>query len=302
MVRPAGAGGPSLSHQEENLINIEQPVAVITALPFLANCDPHDRLLVAGVDDEGGVVTVDTFPMDAPRPLDDAAITITGLPGSASGVIVVAYTEQPSVDLDLLRRAADAAGRTVHTLLVAGQHRWRALDCSRPRCCPVVGNRYADSPAGHPVHRPIPEHGANPSRWRNAMWDEWQAVLRLGGPADHLQALRLTMSLFDIPLRDAVLAQSARDHGAARPALAEVMQQLRGRTLLGTAIPLHTCIAALHYLDGEITRTHDAVNAILAAEEYSLARLLRNGLDMRAPASLLARSFAHFDPLDLLAA
>ena len=283
-------------------MNIEQPVAVITALPFLAHCDPHDRLLVAGVDDEGGVVTIDVFPMDTRRPLDDAALAITGLPTPASGVLVVAYTDRLNTDLDVLRQAATAAGRTVHAFLVAGERRWRAVDCPRPRCCPAVGNRYADSPAGHPAHRPIPEHGVNPSRWRNGIWDEWQSALRLGHPVDRQQAMRLAMSLFDIPLRDAVLALSARDQGAARSALMDLMQQLRGHTLLGTAIPLHTCIAALHYLDGDVSRAHETVNAVLGVEEYSLARLLRNGLDMRAPASLLARSFAHFDPLDLLAA
>ena len=83
-------------------------------------------------------------------------------------------------------------------------------------------------------------------------------------------------------------------------AIATLLEAMRHRSTLGAAIPVNTCAAAMRYLDGDTESAALLVQSILDADEYSLARLLSNGLEMRAPASLLARSFSHWNPQDLL--
>lgn len=281
------------------------PLSVIETLPYDVDCDPRDRLLVAGIDDAGHAIESADFPLSGDRPLDEAVLTITGWSRAATGVVAVAYTDRADLDVEPIRSATHASGRSTAYLLRAGLHRWRDVTCSAPRCCPRMGNRYPQSVPGHAEYRPLPERTGAPQRWRAAAWDSWQEAIReaqFGQAPAGSRLAPLARALFDIPLRDAVLAQSARDDGFARPAMRIVFSRMLTRSTLGTAIPAFTCAAALAYLDGETTAAHDAVNEVLAVDEYSLARLLRNGLEMRAPASLLARSFSHFDPVELLAA
>lgn len=281
------------------------PLSVIEALPYLFDCDPTEQLLVAGLDRDCNIAESVVAPLSADRPLDDALLSITRWNAEVTTVVAVAYSEQPALDLTPLVLATAAADREARQILRAGRQRWRDYACAIPRCCPRVGNRYATPVAGHPEFNPLPERTAGPHAWRTDAWDAWQHAIRAedSGPAVPTpQLARLSRSLFDIPLRDAILAQSARDDGALRPALRQLLMRMLERSTMGTAIPLYTCAAAMAYLDGEIIAANDAVNDILAIDEYSLARLLRNGLEMRAPASLLARSFSHFDPIDLLAA
>lgn len=282
-----------------------QPLSVIEHLPYALDCDPHQRLLVAGLDAEQRIVETESFPLDDDRPLDDAVIAITRWPAAVTEVVAVAYSDLQSLDLLPLVQASESAARTASQVLRAGQARWRSFVCTKPRCCPRVGNRYAQDLPAHGEYHPLPERDSRRHEWRTERWDAWQEAIRsaeTGGRRPGADLARLSTALFDIPLRDALLAQSARDDGFARPAMRALFDQLLHRSSLGTALPAYTCSAALAYLDGETTAARTIVNAVLAIDEYSLARLLRNGLEMRAPASLLARSFSHFDPVDLLAA
>ena len=92
-------------------------------------------------------------------------------------------------------------------------------------------------------------------------------------------------------MRDAILADIARndeEREAARLMMTELASD--------GSIPASTILAALDYLDGEFTTAASRVSAILDAENYSLAQLLRNGLEMKAPAALLHRSLSHYEP------
>lgn len=283
-------------------MNIDQPLSVIADLAFLADTEARERLVIAGLDEHDAIIAVESWPLGVARQFDDAALTITRWPSEIRNIVAVAYSESLSPDLQLLAGAITASARTARQLLRAGSGRWRAADCQRPRCCPRTGNRYAQAPLGHPAADALPERAPDPAAWRTRLWDTWQDAIRVGLPQDGHERAELARSLTDIPLRDALLAQSARNGGAVRPALRSLMHGLHIGSTLGVALPLHTCLAALLYLDGDVAASRALVNAVLLTDEYSLARLLRNGLDMRAPSSLLARSFAHFDPIDLLAA
>ena len=282
-------------------MNLEQPLAVIADLPHLLGHEPRDLVLVAGFDDAGEFVGGDGFPLTTDRPLDEAAITVTRWPQRATNVAAVAYSDDPTVDLVTLQQAVVTSGRHLVHLLRAGTNTWRSYVCGRTRCCPLVGNPYGTTAPGHPAYTP-----GNPrNEWRRHLWNTWRIAIE--GAAVHdfpngpIRAA-LASSLFDIPLRDALLAQSARADLPTRAAMRELLIELARHSPLGVALPVHTCTAALLYLDGLTEETAFIVKAVLSIDEYSLARLLKNGLDMRAPSSLLARSFAHFDPLDLLAA
>lgn len=279
-----------------------QPLSVIAELAFLANVDARDQLVVAGLDASDAIAELASWPLDGERPCDEAALTITRWPSSIRAIAAVAYSDTTVLNLRLLEQAATAAQRRTVQLLHAGSGRWRSEICSRPRCCPRTGNRYHHATIGHPAFEPFPQRRTDPQGWRTDHWDRWQVAIRDGAPAERSSRAALALSLQDIPLRDALLAQSAREHGAARPAFRALLQELQTRCTLGTALPLYTCLAAMLYLDGDVDASRALVNAVLMVDEYSLARLLRNGLDMHAPSSLLARSFAHFDPIDLLAA
>lgn len=102
-------------------------------------------------------------------------------------------------------------------------------------------------------------------------------------------------SLTDICLRDAILAQSAR-MPIFRPALKQILAVLAE----DESVPARTLLACMEYLDDHTEQARALVSSVLETENYSLARLINNGLEMQAPASLLARSFAHFSPEELL--
>lgn len=283
-------------------MNVNQPISVIAELAFLAEVEARDRLVVAGFDADNQLSAVASWPLIGERPYDDAALAITSWPDTVRGIAAVAYSDALTIDLRVIHSATAASGRSMLQLLRAGTGRWRSAVCSRPRCCPPIGNRYGHSAAGHPPYEPLSGRRKDPQTWRTEYWDHWQAAIRDGAPSEGALRAALVGSLLDIPLRDALLAQSARQNGAARPGFRSVLHALQASSTLGVSLPLHTCLAAMLYLDGEVAASRALVNAVLLVDEYSLARLLHNGLDMRAPASLLARSFAHFDPIDLLAA
>ena len=277
-----------------------EPLFSIETVPYLVDCDHRDHLLVVGFDEDDTVVSTSAFRLDVARPLDDASLEVVGWPSTTTSLIAIAYSDTPELDFRPLLAAADASHRTVVHALRAGTARWRSYTCRRTRCCPRAGNRYAHTLPGHSDYRPLPLRGADPSGWRSAMWDTWQDALR--APVAGMVLSDMARSLFDVPLRDAVLAQSAREQGLQRPGIRDLLTTITERSPLATALPAYTCRAAMAYLDGDLTAAKDMVNAVLSIDDYSLARLLRNGLEMRAPASLLARSFAHFDPIELLAA
>lgn len=279
-----------------------QPLFSIEALPYLVDCNPAGRLLLVAFDDSDGIADASSFPLDVDRPLDDVVLDIIGWSSNVTSLVAVAYTEQQDLDLRPVLDAARESDRSVVHAVRAGRSRWRSYLCERPRCCPAAGNRYPQSVPGHQDYRPLPARDDNPRQWRANSWHLWQQTLQMEPPTSGPILSELARSLFDIPLRDAVLALSAREDNRWRPAIQALLAAMTDRSPLATSLPAHTCSAALAYLDGDLDVARTQVNDVLGIDEYSLARLLRNGLDMRAPASLLARSFSHFDPVDLLAA
>lgn len=286
-------------------MNLDHPLAAIANLPHLTDCEPNEQLVLLGVDSAGNISVHDRFPLTTLRPLDDAALTVTRWSNDVEGVIAVAYTNDAALNPAVLRGAIEASGRQPIHVLRAGTDRWRSYTCARPRCCPVAGNRYTAEAPAHGRFEPIPDREPRPHEWRRRQWEAWRTAIaspsNAGCESPEFLAM-LAASLHDIPVRDALLAHSARTDSMSQARLTHVLIDLARHTPLAVGLPVHTCTAALLYLDGLTHESSAIVEAVLAIDEYSLARLLHNGLQMRAPASLLARSFAHFDPLDLLAA
>lgn len=281
------------------------PRAAIALLPYLLDADPHDQLLVAGFDRSGTLCFRSAYPLGAQRPLDEPLLDSSLWPDDIEFATAVAYSEHPSVDLRPLADAWGYRGRTTTTAAWAGPSHWRSYLCLAPDCCSSSPQPYAGDLRHHEHFDPLHDSTPPLTAWRRTRWDEWRAAIalsRAGKPVEPLRLERLARSLHDIPIRDAVLAHSADVEAVAHAALVEILQTMANRSMLGSAIPAHTCLAAMHYLSEDLQSARNLVRAILTVEEYSLARLLHNGLDMRAPASLLARSFAHFSPLELLAA
>jgi hypothetical protein len=134
---------------------------------------------------------------------------------------------------------------------------------------------------------------------RKNRWETWENAIKHYEQTGEVETpALLSETLTDIPLRDALLARAGRN-------------TLDGLTLIGILaamsnadlehVPTLATLAAIEYASDmpAMARLH-AQEAHNLDGTYSLASLLLNGLDMRAPASLLRRSFAHFDPESLL--
>lgn len=285
-----------------------EPRAAIAALPHLLDAAPRDTLMIVAFDGEGLPRHHACFGIDGTRPLDEPLLASSLWGDDCPFTAAVLYSDVPTFSLRPLVTAWESRGR--HTLQAAwaGPTRWRSFTCTADPCCSARGNRYPASLAGHDDFQPLPERpqdGVALLQWRRTQWTHWQRTIgqaTAGTLSDPSTLDALARSLHDIPVRDALLAASAGQEPSIRPGLDAALRAMLDRSTLGTAVPLHTCVAALDYLDGNLENTALRVGRILEAEEYSLARLLRNGLEMRAPASLLARSFSHFDPEELLAA
>ncbi len=277
--------------------------AVIAALPHLLDCDADERILTVGLDADGVLQHGSVHPVAGPRPLDEPLLEGSLWGDEVRFTAVVVYSDRQVVDPTPLVGAWGHRDRTTLQALWAGPTRWRSYLCADGRCCGARGNRYSATLAGHEDHDPL---GARPdAAWRRGRWNDWMQAIDdevRGFAVDPQTLLALDRSLFDIPVRDALLAHAATLEGDTHDGLTGLLARLTARAPIGSSVPAHTCAAAVRYLDGDVEAAAQRVERILDAEEYSLARLLHNGLAMRAPASLLARSFRHFTPQDLLAA
>ncbi len=277
--------------------------AAIAALPHMLDCDAVDRIMTIGLDIDGDVRHLAHHPASVPRPLDDPLLESSLWGNDIRFAAVIVYTERQTIDPTPLVDAWTYRDRVTLHALWAGPTRWRSHLCRADDCCTPRGHRYGRELEHHADRVPIPERPD--ISWRRARWNDWMqtiADVARGFPVESAMVHDLDRSLFDVPVRDAILAHSATLDADARAGLDRLMDRMTARSPIGSSIPAHTCAAALRYLDGDITDAAQRVERILDADEYSLARLLHNGLEMRAPASLLARSFRHFTPQDLLAA
>lgn len=280
------------------------PRAAIAHMPYLVDRDPRDTLMVVGLDGEGVVRHRGAFPLDVLRPLDEPLLESSMWGNDIVFAAVVAYTEDARPPLQPLVDAWSYRGRETLVAAWAGRSRWSSYLCSAPGCCATEAPAY-DTRAHRDAFEPLADLGSEAPGWRRARWAEWQSALANavdGAKPTPATLERLAKTLYDIPLRDAVLAHSAAPDVDALAGITAILEAIERRSVIGAAIPAATCLAAMRYLDGELDASRHLVQRILETEEYSLARLLHNGLEMRAPASLLARSFAHFSPLDLIAA
>ena len=110
------------------------------------------------------------------------------------------------------------------------------------------------------------------------------------------QAERIIGYFEHIPVRDAILSAIGSDP-AARERIAWIASEIENvRGALDA--PLRTTLAAISYLNGDYAVASNELG--LVTDDYSLADLLRAGLMMQAPAALLARSFSHLSPEELL--
>lgn len=280
------------------------PRAAIARMPYLVDHEPHRRLLIAGFDVGGVVRHRASFSVDGARPLDEPLLESSLWRDDVTYAAAVLFNDSASPHLQPLIDAWRYRGRTVLAAVWAGPTDWRSYLCQSAACTDGAGSRYPEHLACHPDFDPLrnlPRAGG----WRRQHWQEWLHAIEMttSGLAVEPNMLEtLAATLFDIPIRDAVLAHSAGADVNARPAIELILTSMCMRGALGVSVPAHTCLAAMHYLDDELATAQALVRRVLGVEEYSLARLLHNGLEMHAPASLLARSFAHFSPTELIAA
>ena len=277
------------------------PRGAVHALPFLCDADPHHRLCILATDADGERVLTSHYPLHLRRPLDAPILDASLWPTDVVGAMAVLYADTPTINLQPLIDAWTHTGRAALQVVWAGPTRWRSLLCETG-CCPPRGHRYAARVAGHDDFAPV--QVPRDRGWRRLQWEQWMTAIA-GVRTDSLPAPQdqqaLAASLHDIPVRDALLAHSALDDGIHRPQMTALLRQLATRSTPGTGAPVLTALASMHYLANELDEAAEITHGVLAVEEYSLARLLANGLEMRAPASLLARSFTHWHPMDLLA-
>lgn len=281
------------------------PRAAIAHMPYLLDEEPQGRLLVAGFDASGAVRHGCSFPLDGRRPLDEPLLEASLWAEDVVFAAAVMYCDRPDLDLTPLADAWRYRGRTPLEAAWAGSARWRSYLCDSEDCCTDAGHPYSAQVPGHADHTPLQAVSREGGDWRRRLWSTWLRaidVVASGGTIPAPELAQLSATLFDIPIRDALLAHSAGPDARVRPALEDLLTTMCTRSALGTSIPHHTCLAAMQYLNGDLAPAAKLTRRVLDAEEYSLARLLHNGLEMRAPASLLARSFAHFTPTELLVA
>ncbi len=281
------------------------PRAAIAHMPYLLDVEPKNILLVAGFDEEGELRHRASFRIDGKRPLDEPLLESSLWLEDIVGAAAVAYSALPSLDLRPLAAAWGYRGRSPLAVAWASDASWRSYLCENEDCCSGIGHSYSADVAAHPREDSSARLTEPVGTWRRARWNEWQQTIANaadGLSIDPQQLERLAATLHDIPIRDALLAYSADPDARVLTGVRSVLVSIARRSTLGIAIPAQTCLAAMHYLGNDLSAAAHLVDRLLAIEEYSLARLLHNGLEMRAPASLLARSFAHFSPLELLAA
>lgn len=281
------------------------PRAAIARMPYLLDHEPREVLMVAGFDAEGVLHHRGIFPLEGHRPLDEPLLDSSLWPNDITYVATVAYSSMARVDLRPLVDAWGYRGRTTVAAAWAGPTGWRSYLCTVGDCCTHGEHPYPSNDPVHGTFDPLQDRAKPLINWRRASWNDWIHAIgdvASGANVDPPMLETLSISLHDIPVRDALLAHSADPAGQVRPAIQQILTAVSLRSTPGSAIPAHTCLAAMHYLADETLEARRLIRRILDCEDYSLAELLHNGLEMRAPASLLARSFAHFTPQQLLAA
>ena len=281
------------------------PRTAISQLPFLLDVEPKDTLLLAAFDADGELRHQAHFPLTSRRPLDEPLLESSLWRDDVVFAGAIAYSSEPPVGLLPLIDAWIYRGRSPVVVAWAGPARWRSYLCDMEECCTTKTHTYSQRLAFHDDPDPLWDQSAPVAAWRRSRWEEWRTAIGTATSDDCIEPAileRLSRTLHDIPVRDAILAYSCDADTSVLGGLTTLLERITRRSVLGAAVPAYTCLAEMRYLAGDLTRASDAVRTILDAEEYSLARLLHNGLEMRAPASLLARSFSHFSPQDLLAA
>lgn len=111
-----------------------------------------------------------------------------------------------------------------------------------------------------------------------------------------IQLNSMRASLRDIPIRDAFIAHVTRDPESWL--CAKVLMDMLAED--GDVVPARTIRAAILYMSNQLDAAKAEADAVLDSENYSLAKLLVNGIAWDAPPTLLQGSLGHFDPDALL--
>lgn len=289
--------------------DLAHPISVISALPYLCHFRPRQQLVLVAIHESGAGLGATPISLDQPDPLAAAAEMLDAWPAYVERVIVCLFTEalvDHATDVliaDCIDLLSDRDLAIVDVLL-ANDRAWRSALCAAGDCCADGGNAFAaEPPLAHPATHVLDIAFETQEFWRRTMWGVWEtAILEAadGCIADPDLLMSLELSLNDIRLRDALLAQAARTNADHVRGFRALLAAIASHSLVGLAVPAWTCRAALEYLDAEYARAQRTVEKVLAVADYSLARLLNDGLRHGAPASLLAASFGHFDPESLL--
>lgn len=230
-------------------------------------------VLVLGLAADRGVVSTSWLAPDSAE--------LPSQPEAAAG-IVITYFATGSVTreagCEFLRELVADSEDNVLDLLLVIEGRWWSAFCADSNCCPDEGRAV---PAA--ISRPNLSADARVEltlRWRRAIAE---------GMAD--DAAELASSLLDIRLRDQVLTElrAEPNRRAWHILRASTYDQAMLEVLTDeVAAALLSITSAAHYLDGELALANAvATTANERLPTYSLARLLRQGIDTKAPPSLL---------------
>lgn len=291
--------------------NLEAPLTLVSALPYLCHFRPEETLAVVGIHESGTGIGAAVVPLDHEDLLERVRDALIGFGDLAEHVSICIFTEhheEHHIDvliadlLDLVSEEELAIGEVI----VAHAGGWRSALCRESTCCAGPGNRFADQPGDrHPEVHTLDVPPELRMHWRKVSWRQWLDAIphaAQGCLPDPERLVQLEMSLQDIPLRDALLAHLARASVTERQGLHQLLRGITAHVLVGLAPEAWTCLAAAEYLSGSYQQAGEIVDRVLQVREYSLATLLRSGLIAKAPKELLHESFSAFDPSALLAA
>ena len=291
--------------------DLQAPMALISALPYLCHFRPREIIAVVALHPSGAGLGAAVVSLEDPQRIDRLRDALHDFHDVAEHLSVCVFTEQHehhAIDLliaDLLDLASEE-DLAIGDVVIAHDGGWRSALCREVECCAGPGNAFDAQPVDrHPEVHVLDVPREVRSHWRALAWRQWLDAIpnaAQGCLPDPERLVSLELSLQDIPLRDALLAQLARSTELEAAGTRALLRSITAHALVGLAPEAWTCLAAAHYLCGEYAEAGAIVERVMAVRTYSLAELLQSGLRARAPKELLHESFSAFDPNALLAA
>lgn len=200
------------------------------------------------------------------------------IPETTAGIVAIWHSqEEVRIGRELLLSLQSSAPAHVLDLLLVSNGRWWSAICDDPNCCPVEGTAIR-ADAEEAIQQSI-------LRWRRAITN-----------SNVFEILGKESSISQIEVRDAILISlcDPADRNAWLKFSTLIFDSDNANDFGPDTKAALWCIeASANYLEGNLAQAERAVaQAVAAVPEYSLARLLRSGLNQEAPPSLLFDALA----------